>query len=103
MTGNAALKTAYSYCAGDAALYGAGATTPLVEKIVHGDNALSFAYSYDRLGNILTVSQYKRAQVHEGGICASYNGRYLLSFIEKQSIGFEDSADNALSFALPQT
>ena len=55
---NSRLTTAYTYAAGDTTRFGAGATTPLINRIVHGDNGLVYDYTYDITGNILTVKQY---------------------------------------------
>lgn len=63
LTGNDALKTGFSYADGDTTRYGSKAATSLVKGIVHGSNALGFAYTYDDTGNILTVKQYSGANV----------------------------------------
>ena len=51
--------TTYDYTAGNAALYGAGATTPLVARITQGSgtNGMNFVYTYDTRGNIISETR----------------------------------------------
>ena len=50
--GASAYETEYEFVAGDAEKYGAGATTPLVKKIVQP--GMNFEYEYDSRGNIIS-------------------------------------------------
>ncbi len=50
--GASAYETEYAFVAGDAEKYGAGATTPLVKKIVQP--GMNFEYEYDSRGNIIS-------------------------------------------------
>ena len=59
VSGKSELKSSYSYLGGDTGLYGSKAASTLISKIAHGENGLRFEYSYDEVGNILTVKQYK--------------------------------------------
>ena len=61
VSGKSELKSSYSYLGGDTGLYGSKAASGLIGKISYGDNGLRFEYSYDEVGNILTVKQYKGA------------------------------------------